>query len=126
MYNSKQFSFLCNKYGYKAVPASNHHVPVYVSYLTDSNPSISKINMAVYSISWTHEIAGFLDPCLSSFVKQVKEGMIRKLSKPTVAKRTFNSGDYSNDCSSIWDWNKFITFKICHNVLTGVRWFPAI
>ena len=42
--------------------------------------------MAVYSISWAHEIAGFSDPCKSSLVKQVKEGVIRILSKPAVAK----------------------------------------
>ena len=29
MYNFKQFSVWCNKYEYKSIPASNHHVAVY-------------------------------------------------------------------------------------------------
>ena len=47
MYNFKQFSNWCQKYGYKSVPASNHHVGIYLSYLMDSRPSASKVNMAV-------------------------------------------------------------------------------
>ena len=41
--------------------------------------------MSVFSISWAHEIEGFSDPCNSSLEKQVKEGVIRKISRPTVA-----------------------------------------
>ena len=51
MYNFKQFSVWCNKCWYKSVPAANHHVAVYLLYLMDLNPSASKINLAVYSIS---------------------------------------------------------------------------
>ena len=47
MYNFKQFSNWSRKYGYKLVPTSNHHVGIYLSYLMDSRPSASKINMAV-------------------------------------------------------------------------------
>ena len=42
--------------------------------------------MALYSISWAHGIAGFSDPCKSSLVKQVREGVIRKISKSPVSK----------------------------------------
>ena len=63
MYNFKQFSVWCNKYGYKSVHASNYHVAVYLQYLMHSNPSVSKINMAVFSIFWAQEIGGFSDPC---------------------------------------------------------------
>ena len=34
--------------------------------------------MAVFSISWAHEIEGLSDPYKSSLEKQVKEGVIRK------------------------------------------------
>ena len=85
-YNFKQFSNWRQKYGYKTVPASNHHVGIYLSYLMDSCPSTSKVNMAVYSISWAHEIAGFEDPCKSNLFKQVKQGVIRQVSKPVALK----------------------------------------
>ena len=44
--------------------------------------------MAVYSISFAYEIAGFSDPCKSSLVKQLKKGVIRKMSKSTVYMRS--------------------------------------
>ena len=44
----------------------------------DSRSSASKVNMAVYSISWAHEIAGLEDPCKSNLVKQIKQGVIRQ------------------------------------------------
>ena len=93
MYNFKQFSNWCQKYGYKSVPASNHHVGIYLSYLMDSRPSASKVNMAVYSISWAHEIAGLEDPCKSNLVKQIKQGVIRQVSKPVVSKEPLSPFD---------------------------------
>ena len=44
MYNFKVFSKWSQKYGYKSVPAANHHVGIYLSYLIDSHPSVSKVN----------------------------------------------------------------------------------
>ena len=93
MYNFKQFSNWCQKYGYKSVPASNHHVGIYLSYLMDSRPSASKVNMTVYSISWAHEIAGLEDPCKSNLVKQIKQGVIRQVSKPVVSKEPLSPVD---------------------------------
>ena len=93
LYNFKQFSNWCQKYGYKSVPASNHHVGIYLSYLMDSRPSASKVNMAVYSISWAHEIAGLEDPCKSNLVKQIKQGVIRQVSKPVVSKEPLSPVD---------------------------------
>ena len=43
MYNIKMFSNWCQKYGYKSVPAANHHIGIYSSYLLDFNPSVSKV-----------------------------------------------------------------------------------
>ena len=73
MYNFKQFSNWCQKYGYKSVPASNHHVAIHSSYLMDSRPSAASVNMAIYSISWAHKIAGLEDPCKSYLGKQIKQ-----------------------------------------------------
>ena len=77
----------------KSVPAANHHVGIYLSYLFDSHPSVSKVNMAVYSISWAHEIAGYPDPCKSSLVKQIKQGVIRKVGKPVTPKEPLTPED---------------------------------
>lgn len=93
MYNFKQFSNWCNKYGFKSVPAANHHVGIYLSWLMDSNPSVSKVNMAVYSISWAHEIAGLPDPCKSVLVKQIRQGVIRQVSKPVEPKEPLKPED---------------------------------
>ena len=93
MYNFKQFSKWCQKYGYKSVPAANQHVAIYLSYLMDFHPSVSKVNMAVYSISWAHEIAGFSDPCKSTLVKQIRQGVIRQVSKPVVSKEPLSPDD---------------------------------
>ena len=126
MYNFKQFSVWCNKYGYKSVPASNHHVAVYLSYLTDSNPSVSKINMAVYSISWAHEIAGFSDPCKSSLVKQVKEGVIRKLSKPAVAKEPLTPEIIQKIVQAYGTGTNLLDLRFVTMCLLGYAGFPAI
>ena len=75
------------------MPAANHHVAVYMSYLMGSHPSVSKINMAVYSISWTHEIAGFPDSCKFTLVKQIKEGVIRHVSKHSVQTESLSTED---------------------------------
>ena len=49
--------------------------------------------MAVYSISWAHEIAGFPDPCKSTLVKQIRQGVIRQVSKPVVSKEPLSPID---------------------------------
>ena len=78
------------------VPASNHYVAVYLSLLMYSNPSVSKMNMAAYSTFWAHEIAAFSYPCKSTLVRLVKEGVIRKCSKLTVAKESLTSENIQN------------------------------
>ena len=54
--------------------------------MQSSHPSVSKINTAVYSISWAHIISGYNNPCKSSLVRQVKEGILRQISKPIIPK----------------------------------------
>ena len=85
-YSFRTFCKWCNKYKFIPVPAKDHHVAIYLSFLQSSNPSVSKINTAIYSILWAHIISGYNDPCKSSLVKQVKEGILRKISKPIIAK----------------------------------------
>ena len=49
--------------------------------------------MAVYNISWAHDIAGYEDACKSSLVKQIRQGAIRQMSKPVVSKEPLSPAD---------------------------------
>ena len=71
-YSFRTFCKWCNKYKFIPVPAKDHHVAIYLSYLQSSNSSVSKINTAIYSISWAHIISVYNDPAKYALVKQVK------------------------------------------------------
>ena len=85
-YSFRTFCKWCNTYKFIPVPAKDHHVAFYLSFLQSSHPSVSKINTTVYSILWAHIISGYNDPCKSSLVRQVKEGILRQISKPIIPK----------------------------------------
>ena len=69
-----------------ALPASDFTVSMYIVHLTETFKSVSKLHEATFAISWMHNLAGLIDPCLSSLVKQVKEGAVRETSKPVTKK----------------------------------------
>ena len=70
----------------QALPASDYYVSLYIVHLSKTFKSSSKINEAVYAISWAHKLAGFSDPCQSFLVKSVKEGGLRSTAQPVCKK----------------------------------------
>ena len=69
-----------------SLPASDTHVAMYLIHLAKTSKSASKIQCAIHAISWAHNLAGIQDPCESSLVQSVKEGVLRECSKPVVKK----------------------------------------
>lgn len=69
-----------------ALPAADEHVALYIISIAKDYKSSSKIQLAIHSISWAHQLAGLKDPCESALVKLTKEGAIRETSKPVVKK----------------------------------------
>ena len=59
---------------------------LYISSLVQEGASVSKIDQAVYSIAWAHQIAGLDSPCDSVLVKNIVEGARKQLSKPIIKK----------------------------------------
>ena len=79
----------CNDYdSITSVPASAYHVSLYISSLVQEGASVSKIDQAVYSIAWAHQIKGFDSPCDSVLVKNIVEGARKQLSKPIIKKES--------------------------------------
>lgn len=89
----KQFSTWCAKYDFTSLPATDFHVALYLSSIKDSNPSASKINAIVYSVSWFHSVAGLSDPCSSKLVQFTKEGLLRTVGRPVVKREHFSIDD---------------------------------
>lgn len=88
-YGFKAWCSWCKMFSIEVIPASDYHVSLYIVYLMQTSCSISKVEAAVYSIGWAHEIAGFANPCDSFLVKSVTEGARRQLSPPLQEKRTY-------------------------------------
>lgn len=83
----------CFKFKRSVLPADDFTVALYLTSLKDSNPSESKINASVYSISWAHSIAGLNDPCSSKLVMSTKEGLIRCTARSVIKKQAFTADD---------------------------------
>ena len=65
-----------------ALPAKPLHVALYFVHLSKAG-SYSAVEAAYYGISWAHKVADLLDPTSSSLPNLVKEGLKRKLGKPS-------------------------------------------
>ncbi|KAK3104500.1 hypothetical protein FSP39_003510 [Pinctada imbricata] len=86
-YGFKEWCEWCKKFNsISTVPASDYHVCLFIMSLMRNNASVSKIEQAIYSISWAQYIAGYDNPCESVLVKNIVEGARRKLSRPVVKK----------------------------------------
>lgn len=92
-YAFKNFSKWCKTFKptIDHLPASDVHVALYLAYLANTFDSSSKIEEATHAITWAHDMAGFPNPCDSTFVKFVKEGCIREHSHPVVKKEPISS-----------------------------------
>lgn len=82
----KHFCTWCKKFDFPALPASDYHVALYLSFLQKDLHSDYKINNIVYGISFAHKLANLPDPCCSNLIKNVKDGLIRSVGKQHNAK----------------------------------------
>lgn len=53
-------------------------LPLYIIHLAKQYKSSGKIHSAAHAISWAHNLAGYVDPCDSVLVKNIKEGQSEK------------------------------------------------
>ena len=68
-----------NLHSFPSLPASQFSIALYLIHLSESSKSTSKIDEAMYAISWAHTLSGFSDPCKSNLVRSVREGAHRKI-----------------------------------------------
>jgi hypothetical protein len=59
---------------------------MYLVFICKQFISEAKIDEAVSAISWAHKLTGHSDPCHSSLVIQVREGVLRECRKPIMKK----------------------------------------
>lgn len=83
-YGFKHWCSWANNLDLNPLPASEIYVSLYLVSLFQTSNNISKIDEAIYSIAWAHEVAGFVNPCKSELIKQFREGAIRLMGhRPT-------------------------------------------
>ena len=68
-----------NLHSFPSLPASQFSIALYLIHLSESAKSTSKIDEAMYAISWAHTLSGFSEPCKSILVRSVREGAHRKI-----------------------------------------------
>nr|XP_034331422.1 integrase/recombinase xerD homolog [Crassostrea gigas] len=87
-YAFNTFCKWCNSFNplITPLPASETNVALYIIHLAKQYKSLGKIHSAAHAISWAHSLAGYVDPCDSILVKNIKEGAIRETSKPVTKK----------------------------------------
>ncbi|WAR15934.1 hypothetical protein MAR_030528, partial [Mya arenaria] len=61
--------------------------------------SESKLNASVCNIFYAHKISCFADPCCSTLVKNVKEGILRSVGKKHITIEPIRN---KRQCSYIW------------------------
>jgi integrase len=68
------------------LPTTDVNVALYLIFIAQNYNSASKIHEATHAIAWTHNLAGFPNPCDSTLVKFTKEGCLRDTSLPVTKK----------------------------------------
>ena len=91
--NFKQFCAWCKQFDFCPLPTSDYHVALYLSTLHDKLHSDAKINSIIYGISFAHKLASLPDPCCSNLVKNVKDGLLKSVSKHHNKKEPFSGED---------------------------------
>lgn len=81
----------CEEHQLTPIPASDYYFALYIIYLTQSDCSISKIEHAVYSVRWAHDMANEIRPCDSFLVWGVLQGAKRLLAKPVNKKEPISA-----------------------------------
>ena len=78
-------------HNFPSFPASHVHIALYLIHLSETQKSTSKIDEAIYAISWAHKLASLMDPCKSQFLKSVREGAHKKIGHITVKKEPISA-----------------------------------
>lgn len=93
-----------------SLPASTVHIALYLVHISETFNSTSKIDEAVYAISWAHKLAGFPNPCNSDLVISVREGSYRKIGHKINKKEPITANIlskivhlYGQDCNNLKD-----------------------
>lgn len=92
------------------LPSTDMTVSMYLVHICQVFCSSAKIEEAVSAISWAHNLAGYPNPCHSSLVTQVKEGVLRECRKPVTKKEPISpfhlfllAEKYGNENSCLTD-----------------------
>ena len=82
MYAFDKFSKWCKTFDppVENLPTTDVNVALYLIFIAQNYNSASKIQEATHAIAWTHNLAGFPNPCDSTLVKFTKEGCFRDTS----------------------------------------------
>ena len=64
---------------------------MYLVFIFRQFNSAAKVDEAVNAISWVHNLASYSDPCHSSLVIQINEGVLRECRNPTIKKESILS-----------------------------------
>ncbi|XP_021347472.1 uncharacterized protein LOC110446587 [Mizuhopecten yessoensis] len=75
----KQWCSWANSFKVNVLPASEQYVALYLVSIIQSSSSVAKLDQAIYSIGWVHQLAGFPNPCSSDFIKMIRAGGSRLL-----------------------------------------------
>ena len=87
-YAFNQFCRWCSSHSSElsSLPSEEVTVAMYLVFICRQFNSAAKVDEAVNAISWAHNLAGYSDPCHSSLVIQIREGVLRECRKPTIKK----------------------------------------
>ena len=64
------------------LPADPYHVAIYLTDLAKKAVSFATINIALSALAWAHNLAGIDSPSKSHIVREVVQGIKRKLARP--------------------------------------------
>lgn len=75
----KQWCTWANSLKFSVLPASENDIALYLVSIIQSSSSVAKLDQAIYSIGWAHQLAGFPNPCSCDFIKTIRAGGLRLL-----------------------------------------------
>jgi len=106
------------------LPATDLHVSLYLVSLMQNLCSVSKIEEAVYSIGWAHDLAGFNNPCHSFLVKSVVESARRQLGHPCKKKDPITPEEKRTVTMCLIGYAGFLRFSEILNIrATDIRFY---
>ncbi|XP_062576265.1 integrase/recombinase xerD homolog [Saccostrea cucullata] len=86
-YAFNKFRKWCFTHNISYLPATDFHVSLYLTSLSNTCSSAGTIDEAFYAISWAHKLAGFPNPCSSELTISAREGCHRTIGKQLINKK---------------------------------------